>query len=566
MRGPERYVTLLESCEVSLNSSDARVAALLAVLVQSGCLGTRDEPASGDVHVLSAALSASTSAARSCGGSDAGSETACERPLTVSVAPLANPGVRAGTPVTYTVSITNENASACEPVSLSSFVLLPRGDFYTLQPNTHVVPSLAGGSSTSLPIELASGEETEPGSYPLTFQVETGGASAPIAVNTEYIVAEPAECHVKPKRELLIRDLSVVDDPVRTQFGGPAGDPRVGAWSFERLMQRLSPTDAQGPAVTEAVLRSFLSEQTVNGFKIAPRTQMDPLVLQNWPRSEDGNLVLARAPLRLLAIANRLDIKDLSHGKAGEGRFMYGVLDRDGQPMLFTVIFEYLLPAQDEAGFRAWADRFHALGALPFPSEQYNEALQAITDAFTARGALPGAPNGSALLNFRTNEIALALDNQWELREFHLSAETGLLTPGTLFLTPDRSFNFSPALARFINENEASILAETHQVPDMFLGAPFSAAAVFNNVDAWDAPGAVNPEARHKFSLNTCSGCHGAESRTELMHVHPRLAGVESFISRFLTGQSLPDQLTGQHRRFNELRRRRELLEATVCP
>src|SRR5260221_13555849 len=100
----------------------------------------------------------------------------------------------------------------------------------------------------------------------------------------------------------------------------------------------------------------------------------------------------------MLAIVNRLDLKDLAKGKAGEGRLVYGVLDPGGNQTQFTVIFEYLLPASTQAEFKVWADRFHALGAVPFPSEAYNAALQAITDNFTADNAIPSKPNGSSLI------------------------------------------------------------------------------------------------------------------------------------------------------------------------
>jgi hypothetical protein len=45
-------------------------------------------------------------------------------------------------------------------------------------------------------------------------------------------------------------------------------------------------------------------------------------------------------------------------------------------------------------------------------------------------------------------------------------------------------------------------------------------------------------EARHLFSLNTCNGCHGAETATEFFHVGPRRAGQVAPLSKFLTGES----------------------------
>jgi hypothetical protein len=221
--------------------------------------------------------------------------------------------------------------------------------------------------------------------------------------------------------------------------------------------------------------------------------------------------------------------------------------------MEFTIIFEYRLVAESAADVRRWQDSVHALQALPFPSEAYNQALQALTDRF----AVP-----SELLDIRSNEIALS--GQWQLREFHLSPATGFMEPATIFQTPDASFNNTPLLARFINQNEASIVLETHEAPALFEGAPFQGSFVFNNIDIWNAPGITNPEARHKFSLNTCNGCHGGETQTGFLHVFPRGAGQVAQLSAFLTGETVTD-INGTQRRLSELFRRRQLLESTVC-
>jgi hypothetical protein len=497
--------------------------------------------------------------------------TCLHRAPSATITPVVGPAVQAGTAVTYVLSITNHDDAICAPATFLSFVGLPAQDF-SADPSS-IQTSVASGTSSDFPIVISSGEETEAGSYALSFQVLQGlggvGGSGTIdgriQLEAQYVVAEPSGCHVSSNRELMIRDVSVVDDPVRTSLDGPATDPSTGAWTFGRMMERLSPTAADAPDVTEAMFQTFLSPQTINGFSVDARPLMDPIVLAPWPRSSDGKLDLARAPMRLLAITNRLDLKDLAKGKAGEGRLVYGVLDSGGNPMEFTVILEYLLPASNEAEFRVWADAFHALQALPFPSPAYNQALQEITDSFSARNAIPGNANGSALIDIRTNEIVLSNSFIWQLREFHISPTTGFMDPATLFLTPDSSFNFSAALARFINANEATILTETHDVPLIFEDAPFLAGAVFNNIDFWSAPGIANPEARHKFSLNTCNGCHGAETGTRFLQINPRSAGESSFLSGFLTGVTVFDPETGQPRRLAELARRRQLMESVLC-
>jgi hypothetical protein len=212
-----------------------------------------------------------------------------------------------------------------------------------------------------------------------------------------------------------------------------------------------------------------------------------------------------------------------------------------------------------------WAQAFHALGALPF-GEEYNAALQGVTEAFVARGARPGHPNDSAISVVRTNEFAGDF-LRWQLREFVLSPVTGMLVPATVKLTPDLGFNGSDTLAAFINANEAAIIAETHTVPDQFLGQNFAGGAVFNDFfSAWLAPGISNNEARHHFALNTCNGCHSqAETRTDFLHIFPRFAGNESVLSGFLTGTTAFDPQTGQPRTFNDLGRRKTDLTAIVC-
>ena len=522
----------------------------------------------------------------------------------LSVSPEVGPSVAAGTSVTYSLTIANDDDPKCPAASYQANASARQGSF-TIEPSFLDV-KLEPGQSTKIDFKVASGTDLEPDTYLLDFSAfsndgggiffpggplvsvsvsvpqagPTAGAAAPtmgemdedpivpgpsgfVSIEAKYIVAEPTGCHVSSQRELMIRNLSVVEDPVRTVPSGSAANQ--GVWTFGGLMQRLSPTPAAAADNTEAMFRTFLTPQTLNTFTVPVRPPMEQLVLSTWPRTADGKLDLAKAPMRLLAITHRLDLADQAVNKAGEGRFTFGVLDPMGNPMEFTVIFEYALPAKNAEETRAWIDAVHALQALPFPSAEYNDALQAITDRYTERGVLPSAPNGSALIDIRTNEIALSTDGVWQLREFRFDKESGLVVPHPLFQTPDQTFNNQPALARFINENEEVILTELHEAPTLFEALPFEAAAVFNNIDFWNARGITNPEARHKFSLNTCNGCHGAETGTVFLHIFPRLAGEQSTLSGFLTGTDSFDPVTGQPRRLSELARRRGLIEKVVC-
>ncbi|MEY4579153.1 MAG: hypothetical protein RL701_3856, partial [Pseudomonadota bacterium] len=323
--------------------------------------------------------------------------TCLERDPRVTVEPQVSAAVEPGTVVPYRLSITSQNDAKCAAQSFFTFVSLPEQSF-SADPSFDSF-ALASGETHSLSVAIASGAETEAGTYPINFQVNaqsggiggfpsfvgpvpigiarasdsvtvvassgaaggaaagSGSASTPlpptdgdtggsrtgfVQIDAQYIVAEPIGCHVTSQRELMIRDLSVVEDPVRTAFA--ADNEQVGAWSFGRLMEQLLPEASDAPAATEAMFRTFLTEHTINTFGIPVRPPMDELVLRPWPRTADGQLDLARAPLRLLAIVNRLDLNDLDKHKAGEGRFVFGVLDPAGNPMEFTLIFEYALP------------------------------------------------------------------------------------------------------------------------------------------------------------------------------------------------------------------------------
>jgi hypothetical protein len=383
-----------------------------------------------------------------------------------------------------------------------------------------------------------------------------------------FTVAAQRGCQISTSHELMIRDVSVVDDPVRTTFDPSSRDPRNGVWSFKHLAEGIARTPRDAPAMVEAMLSTLTAPQTINGFTVAARPELQSQVLAVWPRTADGALDLSRAPLHLLAIVNRIDLRDVAAGDAGEGRFVFAfdlTAVPGGPPPQATIIFEYKLPASHELDVLAWAAAFHVLGRVPF-GEGYNAVLQLITERFARRGARPGHPNGSAINAVRTNEIPFGDNGLWELREFHLSASTGRLEPATVELTPDFAFNHTPALAAYITANQAQILAETHTVPELLAGQPFRAGAVFNDLTTWFAPG-VDNEARHHFAINTCNGCHGAqETGTGFLHLVPRPPGTQAQRSRWLTGTVVDDPVTGLPRTFDDLGRRKADLKAIVCP
>ncbi|WP_437969821.1 LamG-like jellyroll fold domain-containing protein [Sorangium sp. So ce260] len=490
--------------------------------------------------------------------------TCLRHPATVVVTPESSGPVAPDTPVTYQITVTNNDTAACSARNYALNVSTQPGINFSQDVSS--IPDVGPGSTATFPVTVTGSLAVDPGVYQLQYSVINPDSPDNFFVasgNLAYELMVPAGCFVRTGREIFVKHLSVLEDPIRTTFNGPVGDPRTGAWTFARLMEDMAPTPADAPAMVEEMFSTWLTDQVVNGFTVPARPTIQQVVLDEWPRSPDGSLDLRQAPLMLLGIVNRIDVRNLGQGHAGEGRFVFGVFSQ-GFAQQFTIILEYKLPASTEADVLDWANDWHALGSLPFPSEEYNAALQAITTRFAGRNAAPGRPNGSSLGQLRTNEIALA--GSWELREFVLSPETGFLRPETVKLTPDLGFDGTPALAAFVNQNEAAIIAEQHTVPDTFQGSPFLGGSSLNNLTAWIAPGILNNEARHKFSLNTCNGCHGgAETGTPFLHVNVRAPGNEGTLSGFMTGIQIADPVTGEPRNLNDLARRNLDLKALVC-
>lgn len=478
---------------------------------------------------------------------------ACTRgALELTIRPSTQRAVEAHTTVTYEVLVRSGDTAPCAERPL---FFVPDRPLAAIA--SHVTPPLtllAPGRSARFVVALTGTSEAAPGVYELPFRVNDSVTPRTASGRLRYVLRPAHGCFVDPRRELVIRDPTVVDDPVRSAFSAPARDPRRGAWTFGNLMRSLAPTPDQAPALAERLFETWLDEQPVNGARVAARPALAGALLDGWPRSADGALDLARSPLRLLAIVNRIDLAALHGGHAGEGRFVFGVVNPDGSSNPFTIILEYRLHAASESDLQEWAQAWHALGALPFPSERYNAALQAITDRFSAAR--------SALSALRSNEIML--DVPWELRSFALAPAADRFVPMAVELTPALQFLGSQLLADFINANAGPVLAGAHQVPLQLEGRPFLAGSALNNFQVWDAP-AVAPAARRAFALHTCSGCHGIETGTEFVHIAPREPGARAELSGFLLGTAVSDPVTGEVSVINELARRKRELEALVC-
>jgi len=373
----------------------------------------------------------------------------------------------------------------------------------------------------------------------------------------------PGGLSIDPKKELVITDLSVVNDLVRT-----TGD---GAWTFGTLMKRMA-GNHDPSQFTKEWLEHWITEQTVNGHDVEARKAMENFVIKPWLEKSGGQkLDLSKAPFRLLAIVNRADLRH--EGTAGENRFVFNLLDPKGKKTFFNAIFEYgvdLRQVEGDFGERhdltpkrriqlllEYEERWHQLASLPY-GEEYNAALQQLTDLFSGEGANPTKPNGNGLNQLRTNEIQLGLLNAiddkgkfhpelakpWELREFKVG-DDGYLDEVSPALTPDPSFNGTARLAEVINSQEAAELKDAATLPpDMGCGSALVPGAFGEPPIVWNAPGITNPEARFHFALNTCNGCHLVEAGLNkplvpgisFLQIQPRDPDKEAVLSKFMIG------------------------------
>ncbi|HEX7839213.1 MAG TPA: hypothetical protein VF469_17165 [Kofleriaceae bacterium] len=411
---------------------------------------------------------------------------------------------------------------------------------------------------------------------PAPFDVASFNKGVAVAFNPSIIFAPTSPA---PGKSLLINDPSVVGtgDPTRTWDPCSGVGTKMGAFTFGHLMTEMANQPLTGINPSTFVmqwLQTWQANQTINTFNVPARPNITTQVINPWLAASGGvNLDLGIAPFRLLAIVNRLDLRTGSGGyggstgNAGELRFVFGVVKGSGrtcQLLPFTVILEYGVPIRGCVNVRSWAQQWVNLNSLVLGSAAYNAALQAITDQVVLRNDAPGKPNGSALNQLRTNEIAIG--SPWELRQFNLTTPLSFLHETPVFQTPDVRFNAadpgwsgSTLLDTFISSTPPGTT-----VPLTFMGTPFlggAAPVTGNNVNyIWRTStlGCGFNQQRHLFSLNTCNGCHAGETHTSFTHISPTTPlGSPAALSGFLTGITVTDPVCGAPTRtFNDLARR----------
>ena len=374
-------------------------------------------------------------------------------------------------------------------------------------------------------------------------------------MSADLVSAGPA---VDPFRELIVTQDDIVLDPALSGSGGP--------FHFGTLVRQMLPANATNMEVSQFIVAWFeewASATIFNGetFSARPSARFP---ICRWVDASGGSncklpstgLRMDIAPFKLIAIVNRMDLRGQACDSAGQGRFVFALLDQPtdkpwlAKPLQATLIFEYALPTMYLDGTKStvydWATAWHNLGKVNCTAGNcaiYKTQLVDLAKKFTMRDLDPTKPNGNALSQIRTNEIAFG--PQWELREFRLSESNGVsaLRQVPIAGTPQASFNASQPLGQFIIAHRADALNGMLSFPAEILAA----VAPGDTHNRWfiDSKGKMvgltDESVRFGFAKATCNGCHVTESQKidsigQGFHLSPFLKG-QSKISGYLRSE-----------------------------
>lgn len=385
---------------------------------------------------------------------------------------------------------------------------------------------------------------------------------------------------------LYVIDTRVVEDPSRVWIPSNAASNPSGAWSFKKIMQGLANTAATGVSAedfTQQWLQTWRDGgNDINSDNIPARPGINNFIA-NWPKA-GGKLDLEKAPFKLVAIVNRLDLMPNPIYNAakngGELRFVFVVMNPQNPSVPFSsgdIIFEFGVNKTGTA-LVDYAKKWYALKDLAVGSPEYNSKLEAITNEIISANAEPSKPNGSNLNQLRTNEIIFG---GWQLREFVIDGTTHLIKGTTIKQEPAGVFNNGAAtelakLKQFADGNEQKIIRNHYTIPEKladntpFLGAKsdYPSGGIWGNAAASN----INSnQARFVLSLNTCSGCHKDEAHTQaFLHNASVPFGTPTILSRFIRGNAAglgnntehftENDVRGVSRSFNDLARRAKVL------
>lgn len=362
------------------------------------------------------------------------------------------------------------------------------------------------------------------------------------------------------------RDLIAID-PELVQ-GPLASNGESGALSFRSQMEWLADSSRDPLSFVRSWLEQWVTASSAQPElpPVAARPRARPVLIDSWlglggvggaDAGADADYLprftpsWADAPFALIAIVNRVDLAaDPCDGFAGELRYVYSALDSRGEPLDMTIIVEIPYPTLRPAA--EWASEWRRIGRLP-PDASYASAVEALAREVRAEA-------DPLRVRVRTNEVALddSAAPAWEMREFQTMVLGGQLALAQVPLESTPRADADPgALAAHVIEHADDILEGPVPLP-MELRA--GAAQIPTPEFSWNVLG-VSDRLRRAFSVETCNGCHGGDTRAlPFRHIAPgRAANSRAELSRFLYDPAAPN---------DELRRRSQVLgelESSAC-
>lgn len=394
-------------------------------------------------------------------------------------------------------------------------------------------------------------------------------------------------------RALLITMTSVTRDPARTEdpCSTTSGDEDK-VWTIGHLLKKEAQRRGLSP---QTYVDNWINNWTASGVSVngdAIETRQGPTVRTSWQNFAGSGqpLNLWDAPFYLLAIANRIDLRQhrqFGQPLGGEIRFVFGMLQPSSSSpacpttefnLGSTIILEFSPNKASDNDVQDYARRWLALESMT--GSAYNTALAALTEETV---------NSGKLLRVRANEVNPEGTFNWQLTEFEHNG-SGFLARSTIKQSPSPASGNSQGVTDFILANRAELFVNAFDVDPSTLTAfplgdytvpnTFSGTSTFfrggrnflanvSDSDIWHPPdpgvGLLWYDARFRFAVGTCMGCHGRETNTSFLHIEPRDPGTEATRSPLLSGPiTVTDPLIGLARNFDELGRREKDLRNLV--
>jgi hypothetical protein len=347
-------------------------------------------------------------------------------------------------------------------------------------------------------------------------------------------------------RVLLIRTPAIVD---HADFSNQQGSVAHQPWNFADVIQRAFKIGgAPHPAAQSLAdsLRAALSNATY----------FPGAVNHNFARAwadADPLFSLAKAPVRLLAIINRIDLArtqdiyancpaDKPFGGA-ELRFIYSARTATDDEHYLSLIVEFVLPCKTAAELQSIGNEWWPLKDMDPSSPKYRATLEGILDRRTIEsGQVRLRVNGKATNSWNTREFgftASGISPQDLARQYSAEVQLGVCQDSSQLLGKYVHANLPGVNDSNYTYGSGDPLATktaTIADPDESFHAVLTLGENLTDSSNQTLSGKAADDARYSLSLNACNACHGPETGVIFHQVSQRQPTRPSDLSGFLTG------------------------------